>query len=152
MLDSFAQLFQHCWGRARSLRMVYKDLWVVSFPRCTAGPNIVRSCCIRLHTTANTHATTPNIVGATILGVVAFARSLNQMRFSKIFFTFKFFSEYSFKIANLLWHKLKVIFYCQSYDVIFAPKTVKTKNPKTHGCWEYKVLLSCKVSAQTVKN
>ena len=24
MLDSFAQLFQHCWGHARSLRMVYK--------------------------------------------------------------------------------------------------------------------------------
>ena len=59
MLDPFAQLFQHCWGHARSLRMVYKDLWVVSFPRCTAGPNIVGSCCIRLHTavhtTANTH-------------------------------------------------------------------------------------------------
>ena len=69
MLDPFAQLFQHCWGRARALRMVYKDLWVVSFPRCTAGPNIVGSCCIRLHTTANTHATTPNIVGATMLGV-----------------------------------------------------------------------------------
>ena len=29
------------------------------------------SCCIRLHTTANMHATTPNIVGATMLGVVA---------------------------------------------------------------------------------
>ena len=63
MLDLFAQLFQHCWGHARSLRMDYKDLWVVFFPRCTAGPNIVGSCCIRLHTTANTHATTPNIVG-----------------------------------------------------------------------------------------
>ena len=24
MLDSFAQLFQHCWGHAHSLRMVYK--------------------------------------------------------------------------------------------------------------------------------
>ena len=51
--------------------MVFKVLWVVSFPRCTAGPNIVGSCCIRLHTTVNTHATTPNIVGATMLGVVA---------------------------------------------------------------------------------
>ena len=50
MLDTFAQLFQHCWGHARSLRMVYKDLWVVSFPRCNVGPNIV---------------------GATMLGVVA---------------------------------------------------------------------------------
>ena len=70
MLDSFAQLFQHCWGRACSLRMVYKDLWVVSFPRCTAGPNIVGSCCIRLHSTANMHATTPKFFGATMLGVV----------------------------------------------------------------------------------
>ena len=57
------QLFQHCWGHARALHMVCKVLWVVSFPRCTAGPNIVGSCCIRLHTTANTHATTHNIVG-----------------------------------------------------------------------------------------
>ena len=71
MLDPFAQLFQHCWGHARSLRMDYKDLWVVFFPRCTAGPNIVGSCCIRLHATANTHATTPNIVRAPMLGVVA---------------------------------------------------------------------------------
>ena len=37
----------------------------------SAGLNIVGSCCILLHTTANTHATTPNIVGATMLGVVA---------------------------------------------------------------------------------
>ena len=76
MLDPFAQLFQHCWGHARSLRMVYKDLWVVSFPRCTAGPNIVGSCCIRLHTTANTDATTPSVVGLPVLGVVAFVCTL----------------------------------------------------------------------------
>ena len=62
--DPFAQLFQHCWGHARSLRMVYKDLWVVSLPRCTAGPSIAGSCCIRLHTAANTYATIPNIVGS----------------------------------------------------------------------------------------
>ena len=29
------------------------------------------TCCIRLHTTTNTDATTPNIVGATMLRVVA---------------------------------------------------------------------------------
>ena len=71
MLDPFAQLFQHCWGRVRSLRMVYKGLWVVSFPRWTAGPNVVGSWCIRLHTTANMRATTLNIVGATMLGLLA---------------------------------------------------------------------------------
>ena len=31
---------------------------------CVAGSNIVGSCCIHLHTTANTNATTPNFVGA----------------------------------------------------------------------------------------
>ena len=71
VLDPFAQLFQHCWGHARSLRIVYKDFWVVSFPRCSTVPNIVGSCCNRLQTTANTDAATPNIVGATMLGVVA---------------------------------------------------------------------------------
>ena len=71
MLDPFAQLLQHCWGHARLSRMNYKYLWVVFFPRYTAGPKLVGSCCIRLHTTANTQATTPNIVGATTLGVVA---------------------------------------------------------------------------------
>ena len=50
MLDPFAQPFQHCWGHAHSLRIVYKDLWVVSFPRCTAGRNIVGSCCARFST------------------------------------------------------------------------------------------------------
>ena len=56
MLDPFAQSFQHCRGHARSLRMDYKDPWVVFFPRCTAGPKLVGSCCICLHTTANTQA------------------------------------------------------------------------------------------------
>ena len=71
MLDPFARFFQHRRGHARSLRMDYKDLWVVFFPRCTARPKLVGSCCIRLHTTANTHATIPNIFGAIMLGVVA---------------------------------------------------------------------------------
>ena len=44
MLDPFTQLFHHCLGHAHT---VYKVLWVVSFPRCTVGPNIVRSCSIR---------------------------------------------------------------------------------------------------------
>ena len=73
---------QQCWIRLHSFSntvgaahahnaLFTKDLCVVSFPRCTAGPIIVGSCCIRLQTTANTHATTPNIVGASILGDVA---------------------------------------------------------------------------------
>ena len=38
------QLFQHCWGHwgiSHGLRGVYKDLRVVSFPRCTSDPNTV---------------------------------------------------------------------------------------------------------------
>ena len=68
MLDSFAHLFQHCWGHACALHMDCKVLWVVSFPWCTAGPNMVGSCCIRLYTTAKMHRTTLNIVGATMFG------------------------------------------------------------------------------------
>ena len=57
--------------------MDYKDVWVVFFPRCTAGPKLFGSCCIPLHTTANTHETTSNIVGATMLG--PFAHSLRSL-------------------------------------------------------------------------
>ena len=71
MFDPFAQLFQHCCGHARKLRMVFKVLWVVSFLRSTAGPNIVGSFTVRFHTTADADAATPNIVGPTMLGVVA---------------------------------------------------------------------------------
>ena len=39
---------------------------VVTLPHCTADPNIVGSCCTRLQTTANTDATTPNIIGPTL--------------------------------------------------------------------------------------
>ena len=66
----FALLFQHYWGHACALHLVSKVLWVVSFPRCTACPSIVRSCCICLHITANMDAITPNIVGPPMLGVV----------------------------------------------------------------------------------
>ena len=69
---------QHCWRNnvgscVRSLRIDYKlrDTGVVFFPRCSAGPKLFGSCYTRLHTTANTRQTTPNIVGATMLGVVA---------------------------------------------------------------------------------
>ena len=44
----------------------YWDLWVVFFPQCTAGPKLVGSCCIHLHTTANMHGTTLNIIGPTM--------------------------------------------------------------------------------------
>ena len=58
MLEPFAQLLQHCWDQ-------------VFFQWYTACPNIAGSCCIRLHTVANTNAATPNIVGPTMLFAVA---------------------------------------------------------------------------------
>ena len=71
MFDPFAQLFQLFYGHARKLHMVFKVLWVVSVLRSTARPNIVGSYCFRFHTTADADAATPNIVGPTVLGVVA---------------------------------------------------------------------------------
>ena len=74
MLDPFAQLSQHCWGRARSLCMVYKDLWVVSFPRCTAGPDIVGNCCVRCTQLPTRTQQLPTLLAqqcSTMLGVVA---------------------------------------------------------------------------------
>ena len=41
VLKPIAQLFQHCWGHASALHMVFKVLRVVFLPRCTAGTNIV---------------------------------------------------------------------------------------------------------------
>ena len=65
-VGSLAQLFQHCWGHSRPLHMVSKVLGVVSFPRCTASPNIVGSCYFRLPTTANTDATNPTLLVASV--------------------------------------------------------------------------------------
>ena len=45
VLDLFAQVFQHCWGNTLGLHVISKVLWLVSFPQCTAGPNIVENCC-----------------------------------------------------------------------------------------------------------
>ena len=63
MLDLFAQLFQHCLGHADVLHVVSFKFTKPYRPRldpsarCTAGPNIVWSCCIRLHITDFTDAT-----------------------------------------------------------------------------------------------
>ena len=64
---------QQCWIRLHSSSNIVGAThgFLRSFPRCTVGPNNVGSCCIRLHTTSKTDGTTPNIVGATMLGVVA---------------------------------------------------------------------------------
>ena len=71
LLDPFVQLSQHSWGLARVWGVVYKTSWAASFPRYTEGSSIVGNCCIRLRITANTDVTTPNIVGPTVLEVVA---------------------------------------------------------------------------------
>ena len=71
LLDPFTQLFQHCRGRACAFLTVYKVLGVVFFPRCTVGATNVGNYCIHMQTTAETDATTPNIVGPAMLGVFA---------------------------------------------------------------------------------
>ena len=81
LFRDFRSVAQQCWIRlhsssnivggryARSLRIASIVLWFVSFLRCTAGPNIVGSCFIRLYTTANTDATTSNNVGSCCVGL-----------------------------------------------------------------------------------
>ena len=46
MLDPFAQLFQHCWGHARSLRMVYNDCMGCILPTMHRRS---QHCCELLH-------------------------------------------------------------------------------------------------------
>ena len=36
-----SMLSQHCWGHAHAFHVVYKVLWVVSFPQCTVGPTLL---------------------------------------------------------------------------------------------------------------
>ena len=69
-VGSVSTTLQTILGPLTRITHVYKVLWVVFFPQCTAGPNIVWSCRIRFLTTANTDATTLTIVGPTMLGFV----------------------------------------------------------------------------------
>ena len=71
---------QQCWIRLHSSSNIVGSkhahyTWsaksyrlIETFLHCTADPNIIRSCCTRLQTTANTDATTPNIIGPTLFG------------------------------------------------------------------------------------
>ena len=61
-------LAQQCWELLRPFAHHYQHARKNSQH---GWRNNVGSCCIRLHTTTNTHATIPNMVGATMLGVVA---------------------------------------------------------------------------------
>ena len=65
-VGSVSTTLQTFLGPLTRITHVYKVLWVVSFPRCTEGPNIVWSCRVHFLTTANTDATTLNIVGPTM--------------------------------------------------------------------------------------
>ena len=93
MLDLFAQLFQHCWGHARSLRTDYKNLWVVFCPRCTAGPKlwVVASVCTSLP--RRTQQQSNN--SATMLGVVAPVCTQPKATFTKTKMKQKFVDGFS---------------------------------------------------------
>ena len=53
------------WSTKRSAKMLKYRGHIFPTMNCRCV-NIDRSCCVRLHTTANTDTTTPNIVGPTI--------------------------------------------------------------------------------------
>ena len=67
----FVQLFQHCWGHASSLRMVHKTYGLCPSHDALQVPTLLGVVWSVCKTTANTHATTSNIVGAAMLQVVA---------------------------------------------------------------------------------
>ena len=54
------------------------------------------------------------------------------------FFTFVFITSNSSKIISLFRHNSKFKFCCQSFDVIFPPKTVKIENKKHRMFWNTK--------------
>ena len=73
---------QECWIRLHSPSNIVgathahygwftKTYWLYPFHDALQVQTLMRLCCIRLYTTANMHATTPNIAGATMLVVVA---------------------------------------------------------------------------------
>ena len=71
MLDTLLQFFQHCWDHAHASHMVsmYPSHDALHVPTLF---NNVGSCCISLHATLLTLTQQlPNVVGPTMLGVVA---------------------------------------------------------------------------------
>ena len=67
--------FQHCWDHAGTFHMPWSSKSYGLYPSHhalqvpTLLPNNVGNFCMRLQTTANTDASTPNIVGPTMLRV-----------------------------------------------------------------------------------
>ena len=81
MLDPFALLVQHCWGHTRPYTHDLQGRMgrIVPTIHCRSQP--CWELLHPLHTTANTHATTHNIAGPTMLGVVRpFARRFTLLR------------------------------------------------------------------------
>ena len=66
--------------------------------------------------------------------------------FPKFVFTFVSITSRSFKIIYLFCDDLKSKFWCQSCDVVFPQKSLKSKNKKTFDFSGYKVLPSYQVS------
>ena len=77
---------------------------------------------------------------------------LKQLSFSKTFSLLVPIPLCRLKIIYLLRHYLNFQFCCQSCDVIFLPNTFKIEKTKNiRLLFEYKVLPSCKLWAQTYK-
>ena len=77
------------------------------------------------------------------------------MRFSKTFFAFTFFPEYSYKkncLPVLAEDETELFFTVNLMTSFSRQKPSTSKNPKTYDCLEYEVLLAYKNSAQTVNN
>ena len=80
-----------------------------------------------------------------------FTGSFSEQEIPTGLFKFVFITSSSSKIISLFCHNLKFEFCCQSFDVIFPPKTVKIEKQKRYDFLEYKVLPSYEVWVQTNK-
>ena len=74
-----------------------------------------------------------------------FTGSFSEQEIPTGLFKFVFITSSSSKIISLFCHNLKFEFCCQSFDVIFPPKTVKIEKQKRYDFLEYKVLPPYKV-------
>ena len=80
-----------------------------------------------------------------------FTGSFSEQDMPTGLFTFVFITSSSSKIISLFCHNLKFKFCCQSFDVIFPPKTVKIEKQKHRIFWNTKFYHPTKFEFKRIK-
>ena len=113
MEDPFEQLIQYLSGHPQALHMVSNVLWVVSFPRYTAGPKIVGSCCTPLPTLSQQLQAWPNNVGSCCICILGL-KAIKQIQTYNRETTGK-------AIVTLHYHTLNNFFYYIHFEITGDP-------------------------------